>query len=129
MAKTTVGITIDSDIVLQLKSKKINVSGTINQFLHQMLKKQDISSGSQTKIEKHIDRLNLEITNINKKYETELEQLTIELLQNQNKLEQLKQEQKEAEAQHQKDLASFEQQAINKSKEIKASGIVANSVN
>lgn len=38
MAKTTIAITLDDDLVKLAKEKRINLSGTINKLLHEFLK-------------------------------------------------------------------------------------------
>ena len=122
-------ISVDVDIQLALKSKNINISGTINQFLRQLLKQNTNIPQNEQKLTQHIERVELEITNKNNEHNSVIEKLTIELLQSKNSLDQMKQQQKEDEIQRKKDEKLFLQRAVTKMKEIRASGIVERSIN
>lgn len=119
MKKTTISITIDSDLPTQIKAKNItNISSTINQFLRNLTQINDNIPEEEKQLVAEIQDLEDEIQQIMTNYTKRIEHLTAQLSARQNALEQKR-------IQDKKKMDAFMKMAKAKSQEIRASGILS----
>jgi len=119
MKKTTISITIDSDLPTQIKAKNItNISSTINQFLRNLTQLNNNIPEEEKQLVAEIKDLEEEIQQIMTNYTQRIEHLTAQLSARQNALEQKRIRDK-------KEMAEFMKRAKSKSQEIRASGIMS----